>query len=115
MITIYGIKNCDSIKKTCQWFEAHHIQYEFHDYKKLGVEDAVLNRAMDAYGWETVINKKGTTWRQIPQDARDEMNREQAELLAHAKPSIIKRPIIVDGETLLIGFDEPQFKKVFQK
>ncbi len=110
MIAVYGIKNCDSVKKALKWLDNHNVDYKFHDYKKHGVDDAFLSRAMDEHGWEIIINRKGTTWRQIPEDDRQDMTRDQAELLAHAKPSVIKRPILSSGDSIIVGFDVDVYK-----
>lgn len=110
MIKIYGIKNCDTMKKAFRWLDDHNIAYDFHDYKKVGVDDAFLARAINIHGWETIINRKGMTWRQIPEKERESMSREQAELLAHAKPSLIKRPLIDNGDSIIVGFDVDVYK-----
>ena len=104
-IIVHGIKNCDTMKKTFQWLDKNGIDYIFHDYKKIGVDMDILKKAMDQYGWENVINRKGLTWKQIPQEQRETMTREQAELLADAKPSVNKRPLIVKGSKILLGYD----------
>ena len=109
MITIYGIKNCDTMKKAFTWLDDQGVDYRFHDYKKVGVDQDILKKAMDKHGWESVINRKGMTWRQIPEKERKSMTREQAELLAVAKPSIIKRPLIVKERDILLGFDTTLF------
>jgi Spx/MgsR family transcriptional regulator len=110
-ITIHGIKNCDTMKKAFKWLDDHGVAYEFHDYKKVGVDMNVLARAMDAHGWEHVINRKGITWRKIPENERDNMSRDQAEILADAKPSVIKRPLIAKGDIILLGFDTDLYKE----
>ena len=99
------------MKKAFDWLDDHDVNYDFHDYKKIGVDTEVLKRAMNQHGWENVINRKGITWRQIPDEEKKSMNREQAELLADAKPSIIKRPIIAKGDTILLGFDTDQYRE----
>ena len=113
-ITIYGIKNCDTMKKTFKWLDDHGVNYDFHDYKKTGVDKDILKKAIDIHGWQNVINHKGMTWRQLPENERTSMGREQAELLADAKPSIIKRPLIVKGDEILLGFDQQKFEQTLK-
>lgn len=115
MIKIYGIKNCDSIKKTLSWFDANTVAYEFIDYKKTPVDDAVIKRAMDQHGWDQVINRKGQTWRTLTEEAKKDMNREDAELLAHSKPSVIKRPLIDTGADIILGFDAAKYDSIFKR
>jgi arsenate reductase len=115
MIKIYGIKNCDTMKKAFKWLNDHDVTYDVHDYKKMGVDSDALSRAMDVHGWESVINQRGSTWRQIPETERQSMNREQAEILAHAKPSVIKRPLITQGDSIILGFDMDKYEQSFIK
>ena len=99
------------MKTTFDWMHKYNIVYAFFDYKKTIPDANMLKRAMDDHGWENVINKRGTTWRTLPDDAKDAMNREQAELLAHAKPSVIKRPLIDTGDSIIVGFDADVYKE----
>lgn len=101
------------MKKTFKWFDDHAIEYEFIDYKKTAVDDTVLSMAMDQHGWDSVINKRGTTWRTIDEDAKNNMTRQDAELLAHQKPSIIKRPLIVNGNQIILGFNADKYDSIF--
>lgn len=109
-VTVYGIKNCDTMKKTFHWLNDNNVAYEFHDYKKAPVNQNILDAAMNEYGWESVINRRGTTWRQLPDTIKDTMDRDKAIEIAHEKPSIIKRPIIANGNTILLGFDPETYK-----
>lgn len=108
---IYGIKNCDTMKKTFQWFEKHNIDYDFHDYKKLGTDKAVISKAFDAFGWEEALNRKGTTWRKLPEDVREGMTKAKAMKIALENPSILKRPLIMKGDDMVLGFDEAAWAK----
>lgn len=108
---IYGIKNCDTMKKTFQWFEKHKIDYDFHDYKKLGADKNVVTKAFDAFGWEETLNRKGTTWRKLPEDVRAMMTQAKAMKIALENPSILKRPLIVAGDDMSMGFDEVELAK----
>lgn len=108
---IYGIKNCDTMKKTFQWFDNHKIGYDFHDYKKLGADKAVVTKAFDVFGWEETLNRKGTTWRKLPEEVRAGMTKEKAIAIALENPSILKRPLIIKGNDMIMGFDEAVLAK----
>lgn len=108
---IYGIKNCDTMKKTFQWFDKHKVEYDFHDYKKLGADKAVVTQAFDVFGWEEALNRKGTTWRKLPEDVRDGMTKTKAMKIALENPSILKRPLIIKGKDMMCGFDEAALSK----
>jgi arsenate reductase len=111
---IYGIKNCDSTKKTFVWLDKHGVAYDFHDYKKSGADEAVLKAAIKAHGWENVINRKGTTWRALPEKLRTDMTEKSALAAALDNPSLVKRPLIVSGKDILLGYDEAQFKTLLK-
>lgn len=112
-LAVYGIKNCDTMKKAMTWLDDHDIAYDFHDYKKQGADKAVIAAAIAALGWEDVINRKGTTWRALPQATRDKMNAASALTAALDNPSLIKRPLVFDGKTYSVGFDAAVFAKKF--
>ena len=112
-IVIYGIKNCDTMKKAFGWFDKHKVAYTFHDYKKQGADPEVLKRAIAEHGWETVINRKGTTWRALPEKVRETMNEKSALAAALDNPSLIKRPLIAQSKKTYLGFDEASFKESF--
>ena len=109
-ITIYGIKNCDTMKKALKWLDQQGVEYRFHDYKKEGVPEAELRRWIDALGWDTVINRRGTTWRKLDQSTRDEMDAERAVTVAMDNPSLIKRPILHSDNIIEAGFEEGRWK-----
>lgn len=102
--TLYGIPNCDTVKKARAWLDAHGVAYAFHDYKKAGVDRAVLHRWVDRLGWETVLNRAGTTFRKLPDADKAGLDADKAIALMLASPSTIKRPILDHGEVLLAGF-----------
>ncbi|HMI18385.1 MAG TPA: arsenate reductase [Sphingomonas sp.] len=112
-VTIYGIKNCDTMKKAFAWLDAHGIAYDFHDYKKAGVTDAQLGRWSDAAGWEKVLNRAGTTFRKLPDADQQNLTRDKAIALMIANPSMIKRPILEVGDTLEIGFKPERYAALF--
>ena len=109
-ITVYGIKACDTMKKAFAWLDANNISWQFHDYKKAGIDAASLRRWIDVLGWETVINRRGTSWRKLPESVRQRMDVELAIDAALANPSLIKRPIIEADGILAAGFDSDHWR-----
>lgn len=112
MIKIYGIKNCDTIKKTLKWFDAHNLDYQFIDYKKQPPDADLARQFVTEFGWETVINKRGTTWRKLDQDTKDSITDDSAVALMIEQPSIIKRPIIEQSGKRWLGYDETQLEQL---
>jgi arsenate reductase len=106
---MYGIRNCDTIKKARAWLEQHAIPYQFHDYKKLGVEREQLTAWVAELGWEQLINKRGTSWRKLDEHQRSIMNDSLAVNAMLDNPSIIRRPLLVIGERKIIGFKEDSY------
>jgi len=105
MITIFGIKNCDTMKKAFRWLDDNHIEYVFHDYKKEGLDEATAKAWVDKLGWENLINKRGTTWRKLEEETKNTMNNEQAVRTMVNQPSIIKRPLLILKDGVHLGFD----------
>ncbi|HEX8302766.1 ArsC family reductase [Sphingomonas sp.] len=103
-VTIYGIRNCDTMKKARAWLDAHGVAAGFHDYKIAGVEAARLAQWIEIAGWEKVLNRAGTTFRKLPDDAKADLDAAKASALMLAQPSMIKRPVIEYPGGLLIGF-----------
>ncbi len=103
-VTIYGIKNCDTMKKARTWLEEHDVAYDFHDYKASGIDRAHLEKWTQEAGWETVLNRAGTTFRKLPDAARENLDREKAIALMLEQPSMIKRPVVEADGKLLVGF-----------
>ena len=110
-ISIYGIKNCDTMKKTFKWLEEHHIDYTFHDYKKEDAPLPVIEKAIHQHGWESVINRRGTTWRKLSNDLKDNVDEARALSAALESPSIIKRPLLQTQDAIYLGFDEDIYKE----
>ncbi|MCJ8517986.1 Spx/MgsR family transcriptional regulator [Pseudorhizobium tarimense] len=102
--TIYGIKNCDTIKKARTWLEERGIGYSFHDYKAVGIDRAHLDSWCDLAGWETLINRAGTTFRKLDDGVKADLDREKAIALMLEQPSMIKRPVLEADGTILVGF-----------
>lgn len=97
-ITIYGIKNCDTMKKAFTWLDGHGVAYAFHDYKKAGIDRATLEGWCKALGWEAVLNRAGTTFRKLPESEREKLTETRAIALMLAQPSMIKRPVLEIGK-----------------
>ena len=110
-LTVYGIKNCNTVKSALAWLKENDIAFTFHDFKSRGVDDDTLKRWSAQTGWENLINRKGTTWRQLPDDVRSNLNNQAAAIaLMKEKTSVIKRPVIEsDGTIVALGFDEKSF------
>ena len=108
-IKIYGIRNCGTMKKAFAWLDAHGLAYDFHDYKKAGVTEASLNNWCRARGWETVLNRAGTTFRGLPETDKQDLDEARAIALMRANPSMIKRPVLETGETIEIGFSPERY------
>ena len=106
MITVYGIPNCDTVKKARAWLTEHGVEHHFHDFKKHGVPETELDRWLAAVGWETLINRKGTTWRQLNEAVRIGVaDATSARAVALANPSVIKRPVVQWTNGITVGFD----------
>jgi arsenate reductase len=103
-VTLYGIKNCDTMKKARAWLEAEGVAYDFHDYKTAGIDRARLEGWVTELGWETLLNRAGTTFRKLPDSARENLDAEKAVALMLAQPSMIKRPVLDLGDRRLAGF-----------
>ena len=112
MITIYGIPNCDTMKKARRWLEANGMEYTVHDYRKLGVPEKNLRDWVKKAGWETVLNRRGTTWRKLDDEVRNSIDTESAIQIMLDNPSIIKRPVLESGSQLLIGFNESDYQQL---
>jgi arsenate reductase (glutaredoxin) len=110
-ITIYGIKNCDTMKKARAWLDSHGVSYSFHDYKVAGAPKERLKVWCDELGWETLLNRAGTTFRKLPDSDKEGLNERKALALMLAQPSVIKRPVLEAGHKLLVGFKPETYAK----
>jgi len=113
-ITIYGIKNCDTMKKARSWLEDHGVSYAFHDYKAEGIDRARLEGWARKVGWEILLNRAGTTFRKLPEQERDGITEKKAIVLMLAQPSMIKRPVLDLGGTLFVGFKPELYEKALR-
>ena len=111
-VTCYGIKNCDTMKKALAWLDEHGVPYQFHDYKKSGIDVATLARWCEQLGWEALVNKRGTTWRKLAPEQQAIADTAAAVALMQAQPSLIRRPVVefADGE-LVVGLDTGAFER----
>lgn len=109
MIEIFGIKNCDTMKKAFRWLDANNIAYTFHDYKKEGLDEATAKAWVDKLGWENVINKRGTTWRKLEEETKNTMDNENAVHIMISQSSIIKRPLLKIDDSIILGFNIDEY------
>ena len=112
-VSIYGIKNCDTMKKARARLDAHAIPYTFHDYKAEGADKAALERWSKEVGWEVLLNRAGTTFRALPDKDRENVTEKKALALMLAQPSMIKRPVLEIGGKLIVGFKPDIYAKAF--
>lgn len=110
-ITLYGIPNCDTVKKARGWLSARGIDPIFHDYKKAGVDPVALDRWIDTVGWEPLLNKAGTTFRQLPEVDKQDIDMAKARRLMLDNPSLIKRPVVEGAARLLVGFKPADYEE----
>jgi arsenate reductase len=111
-LTLYGIRNCDTMKKARAWLDARGLSYLFHDYKESGIDRATLERWAAVAGWETLLNRAGTTFRKLPDAAKSGLTEAKAIRLMIEQPSMIRRPVLERGRTLLVGFDEERYSTI---
>ena len=109
MLTLYGIPNCNSMKKARSWLDEQQLEYRFHDYKKAGIDQTTLESWIQQLGWEPLVNRRGTTWRKLPEEQREAINERLALQLMLENPSLIKRPVLQTDKQLLVGFDVDQW------
>ena len=112
MLTLYGIKNCDTVKKARRWLEDHGVAYQFHDFRQDGLDKKQLSGWVEQLGWEAVVNKRSTTWRNLSDKDKEITTDAQAVKLLATNPTLIKRPILEKNKILLIGFKEADYKKI---
>lgn len=113
MVTIYGIKNCDTMKKARAWLDKKGVAYDFHDYKTAGIERGRLEGWVRKAGWEKLLNRAGTTFRKLPDRDKEGIGEAKAIALMIAQPSMIKRPVLEAGTVLLVGFKPEEYAEAF--
>ena len=113
-MTVYGIKNCNTVKSALDWLKQNNVDFEFHDYKSKGITEEKLKEWSKQVGWESLVNKRGTTWRQLDEPTQKKVTNEVSAIsLMKERTSVIKRPLIErDGKVIALGFDVETYKKV---
>ena len=111
MLTIYGIPNCDTMKKARRWLDDHNVAYEFHDYKKQGIDGSLLRDWVARVGWETLLNRRGMMWRKLDENRKKQIDEASAIEIMLEIPGIIKRPVLVtDRADIIVGFNEADYQ-----
>lgn len=113
MVTLYGIRNCDTMKKAWSWLDAQRIAYDFHDYRAAGIDRARLEAWCRELGWEKVLNRASTTFRELPDTDKQGLDADRAVALMLAQPTMIKRPVLDLGERRLLGFKPETYAAAF--
>lgn len=114
MVTIYGIKTCDTVRKARRWLTDRGVDFTFHDLRADGLDSAMLDAWVDELGWEVLLNRRGTTWRQLPEAEREAPNRERAITLMLAHPALVKRPVLDLGDRRVVGFKDSDYTALFE-
>ena len=112
MYTLYGIKNCDTVKKARKWLDENTIAYQFHDFRNDGLDTKLLTKLEAKLGWENMLNRRSTSWRQLDKNQKDGLSSAKAISLMLATPTLIKRPVLNTGEQMLIGFNLDDYQKL---
>lgn len=115
MITLYGIKNCDTVKKARKWLESEGIQYQFHDFREDGLEQKSVQQWIKELGWEVLLNKRSTSWKALDEKAREAMDDANAVKAILEQPTLIKRPLLDTGKERFTGFSAANYTKIFNQ
>jgi len=115
MIIIYGIKNCGTVKKALAWLNQQGINHRFHDFRKNGLDENMLRAWVKELGWEALLNQRGTTWRSLPETAKEPLDEDHTIALMIAHPAIIKRPVLDNGASRHVGFSTDEYNVLFAK
>ncbi len=115
MITVYGIKNCDTVKKARKWLETHGIDYEFHDFRADGLERKAVTAWLEELGWEALLNRRSTSWKALDPEVREHMDDRRALSAIMAQPTLIKRPLLDTGHERHTGFSAAQYARIFNR
>ncbi len=115
MTIIYGIKNCDTMKKAFKWLNDNAIEYRFHDYRKDGLDEKLLQQIMQLTDWDILLNRRGTTWRKLPDELKTNINKNSAMQIMLAQPAIIKRPVLINAHKSLLGFKPEDYQTFFNQ
>ena len=109
---LYGIPNCDTVKKARNWLDKHNLDYDFHDFRKDGVDEALISQWIAELGWEQIVNKRSTSWRNLPDDTKASMNAVLAIQEVMTQPTLIKRPVLQTKQNLVIGFNDKTYQEL---
>ncbi|CAN5298122.1 ArsC family reductase [soil metagenome] len=113
---LYGIPNCDTVKKARSWLDAHKVAYQFHDFKKSAISAELIQFWLNDIEWEVLLNRKGTTWRALPEERKSGITSVEAAIaLMREQPSVIKRPVLCTGGKCYVGFSDQLYKPIFKK
>jgi len=115
VITVYGISNCDTVRKARRWLEAHAIEYRFHDLREDGVDEDEVARWIDELGLDAVLNRRSTSWRALPADTRDALDPASAAAVIAGHPTLVRRPLLDTGTSLHTGFREADYARLFER
>lgn len=115
MTTLYGIKNCDTVKKARKWLEDNNIEYTFHDFRLDGLQASQIVLWAEQVDWQSLVNKRSTSWRNLDENSKQNLSRDTVVDLLLATPTLIKRPVVESGHSLIMGFNENQYKEQFLK
>lgn len=113
MITLYGIPNCDTVKKARNWLDDNNIDYQFHDFRKDGLDREQVKEWIDALGWESLVNKRSTSWKALDDSIRSSLNADTAVEQILASPTLIKRPLLARADHYQVGFKADQYQQTF--
>jgi len=112
-VTLYGISSCDTIRKAKTWLKNQQIEFEYHDYRKQGLEQKLLESMISVLGWEAMLNRRGTTWRALPDTVKEQIDQASAMRVMLDNPAIIKRPLLATANQLHLGFSDRQYQEIF--
>lgn len=110
---LYGISNCDTVKKAKNWLETHNINYQFHDFRKQGLDANTINRWLQSVSWDKILNKRSTSWRNLEPEVQQSVNSENIVALLAKNPTLIKRPVLVVNDIITIGFNSDTYQGIF--
>ena len=113
MITLYGIKNCDTVKKARRWLDQHGVDYRFHDFREDGLEAGAVADWLDELGWEQLVNRRSTSWKALDIELRDNMDNDRALAAILETPTLVKRPLLDTGHERFTGFSDDSYRRIF--
>lgn len=111
MMILYGIKNCDTVKKARRWLDTHSIDYQFHDFRQQGLDENTIRQWLQSVDWQTLLNKRGTTWRKLDDPRKEQLDENTAVELMLDNPTLIKRPVAVSNSSTIVGFNEDVYQQ----